>query len=163
MGRVSRASLALMAVALCAACSGGGLDDPGSTPTAGGPVTPDVQTGDEGATVTGAQRPTLLREVFTYEGGERDPFRSLITTEEIKPDLRDLRLVSVVYDAAYPARSIAIFRDQTDNQQYRLKQGDVAGRIQITQIRPHEVIVTVREFGFERQETLTLRTRETRP
>lgn len=153
----------LMTVAMCAACSGGGLDDTGSTPTAGGPATSGGQTGGGDATVTGTQRSTLLREVFTYEGGERDPFLSLVTTEEIKPDLRDLRLVSVIYDAAYPARSIAIFRDQTDNQQYRLRQGDVAGRIQITQIRPHEVIVTVREFGFERQETLTLRTRESVP
>ena len=40
---------------------------------------------------------------------------------------------------------------------YRVKTGDIIGRLKVTQIRPREVVFTVQEFGFERQETLSLR------
>lgn len=106
---------------------------------------------------------SLLRETFAYEGTTRDPFESLLAAEEVRPMITDLRLVSVIYDPAYPPRSVAVLRDITDGKRYRMRAGDVAGRLRVVQIRPREVVFTVQEFGFERQETLSLRKREETP
>ncbi|HLQ23807.1 MAG TPA: hypothetical protein VK132_11405, partial [Gemmatimonadales bacterium] len=42
--------------------------------------------------------PVLVREVFSYEGGGRDPFLSLLRSGDIRPLLSDLRLVGIYYD-----------------------------------------------------------------
>jgi len=41
-----------------------------------------------------AAAPVLVREVFSYEGGGRDPFLSLLKSGDIRPLLSDLRLVA---------------------------------------------------------------------
>jgi hypothetical protein len=105
----------------------------------------------------------LVREVFAYEGGGRDPFVSLLQSSDVRPMLNDLKLVAIVYDGVYPARSVAVLRDITNGKRYRVKTGEVVGRLKITQIRPREVVFTVQEFGFERQETLSLAKQEERP
>jgi hypothetical protein len=105
----------------------------------------------------------LAREVFSYEGGGRDPFMSLLKSGDVRPLLADLKLVSVLHDANYPARSVAVLRDITTQKRYRVRTGDVLGRLKVTAIRPREVVFTVQEFGFERQETLALRRQEERP
>jgi hypothetical protein len=105
----------------------------------------------------------LLREVFSYEGGGRDPFVSLLKSGDVRPLLSDLKLVSVVYDGRYPARSVAVLRDVTSRRIYRAKTGDILGRLRMTQIRPREVVFTVQEFGYERQETLALAKQEGTP
>ena len=106
---------------------------------------------------------TLVREVFAYEGGGRDPFLSLLKTGDIRPLLTDLKLVGVYYDGRYPVRSVAVMRDVTNNKIYRVKSGDIVGRLKVTTIRPREIVFTVQEFGFERQETLQLAKQEVTP
>ena len=107
--------------------------------------------------------PRLVREVFAYEGGGRDPFLSLLKSGDIRPLLSDLKLVGVYYDGRYPARSVAVLRDVTSNKVYRAKPGDILGRLKVTTIRPREIVFTVQEFGFERQESLQLAKREVTP
>jgi len=106
---------------------------------------------------------TLVREVFAYEGGGRDPFLSLLKTGDIRPLLTDLKLVGVYYDGRYPVRSVAVMRDVTNAKIYRVKSGDIVGRLKVTTIRPREIVFTVQEFGFERQETLQLAKQEVTP
>ena len=67
------------------------------------------------------------------------------------------------YDGRYPVRSVAVMRDITNNKIYRVKSGDIVGRLRVTTIRPREIVFTVQEFGFERQETLQLAKREVTP
>jgi len=105
----------------------------------------------------------LVREVFAYEGGGRDPFISLLKSGDIRPLLTDLKLVGVYYDQRYPARSVAVLRDVTNGKRYRAKTGDIMGRLKVTQIRPREIVFTVQEFGFERQESLQLAKQEVTP
>ena len=104
----------------------------------------------------------LLREVFAYEGGGRDPFMSLLRSGDVRPLISDLRLTTIVYDARYVARSVAVLRDVTTKPSriYHVKVGDIIGRLKVTQIRPREIVFTVQEFGFERQETLSLAKQE---
>ena len=106
---------------------------------------------------------TLVREVYAYEGGGRDPFISLLKSGDIRPMLSDLKLVGIYYDQRYPARSVAVLRDVTNGKRYRAKTGDIMGRLKVTQIRPREIVFTVQEFGFERQESLQLRKQEEMP
>ena len=110
---------------------------------------------------TGA--PVLAREVFSYEGGGRDPFLSLLRSGDIRPLLSDLRLVGIYYDGRYPARSVAVLRDVTNNKIYKVKPGEIIGRLKTTTIRPREIVFTVQEFGFERQESLQLAKQEVTP
>ena len=106
---------------------------------------------------------SLQREVFAYEGGGRDPFLSLLKSGDVRPLINDLRLTTIVYDGRFAARSVAILRDITNRKIYRVKTGDIVGRLKVTQIRPREVVFTVQEFGFERQETLSLAKQEETP
>ena len=106
---------------------------------------------------------SLIREVFAYEGGGRDPFMSLLKSGDVRPLISDLRLTTVVYDGRFASRSVAVLRDITNRRIYRVKTGDIIGRLKVTQIRPREVVFTVQEFGFERQETLSLAKQEGSP
>jgi hypothetical protein len=108
---------------------------------------------------------TLLREVFAYEGGGRDPFMSLLRSGDVRPLISDLRLTTIVYDARFTARSVAVLRDITTKPMriYHVKTGDIIGRLKVSQIRPREIVFTVQEFGFERQETLSLAKQEETP
>ena len=120
-------------------------------------VKPDTAHTDSAGAVT------LVREVFAYEGGGRDPFISLLKSGDIRPLISDLKLVGIYYDQRYPARSVAVLRDVTNGKRYRAKTGDVMGRLKVTQIRPREIVFTVQEFGFERQESLQLAKQEEMP
>ena len=106
---------------------------------------------------------TLVREVFAYEGGGRDPFMSLLRSGDVRPLISDLKLTTIVYDARFTARSVAVLRDITNRRIYHVKTGDIIGRLKVTQIRPREIVFTVQEFGFERQETLSLAKQEETP
>jgi hypothetical protein len=68
-----------------------------------------------------------------------------------------------VYDQRFPGRSVAVLRDITTQKRYRVKTGDIVGRLKVTQIRPRDVVFTVQEFGFERQATLSLGKQEETP
>jgi hypothetical protein len=100
--------------------------------------------------------PQVTREVFLYDaGGRRDPFFSLILTEDLRPLLSDLKLVGILYDATQ-RRSVAIFRDVLTNAQYRVGTGMPLGRMRVAQIKPRGVIFTIDEFGLSRQDSLML-------
>ncbi len=106
---------------------------------------------------------SLVREAFSYQGGGRDPFISLLKSGDVRPLITDLKLVTVVYDDRYTTRSVAVLRDITTGRRYRAKAGDVIGRLRVTQIRPRAIVFTVQEFGFERQQTLSLGKQEETP
>jgi hypothetical protein len=106
---------------------------------------------------------SLVREVFSYQGAGRDPFMSLLKSGDVRPLITDLKLVTVIYDERYAARSVVVLRDITTSKRYRARVGDVIGRLRVTQIRPREVVFTVQEFGFERQQTLSLAKQEESP
>ncbi len=118
---------------------------------------------EQGPDSAAAQTTSLVREVFAYEGGGRDPFMSLLKSGDVRPLISDLKLTTIVYDGRFAARSVAVLRDITNRHIYRVKTGDIVGRLKVTQIRPREVVFTVQEFGFERQETLSLTKQEETP
>lgn len=100
--------------------------------------------------------PPVTREVFSYApDGRRDPFFSLILTEDLRPLLSDLKLVGVLYEPS-GRRSVAIMRDVLTNAQYRVIPGQTIGRMRVTQIRPKGVIFSIDEFGLSRQDSLVL-------
>jgi hypothetical protein len=99
---------------------------------------------------------TFNREVFTYDAaGRRDPFLSLLSTGELRPAFNDLKLVAVAYDPT-GRKSIAVMRDVTTRDQYRVKVGQTLGRMRVAQIHPKSVTFTIDEFGYSRQDVLTL-------
>jgi hypothetical protein len=100
----------------------------------------------------------LQREVFAYRGAGRDPFLSLLKSAQSRPLVGDVRVASITYDAAYPARSVAILRDTAQhNKRYAVRVGDEVGRMKVTEIRGDAVVVTVDEFGAEKQVVLSVR------
>ncbi|MGH7517613.1 MAG: hypothetical protein ACREOC_09105 [Gemmatimonadales bacterium] len=104
---------------------------------------------------------SLLRETFAYAGAPRDPFASLIKTAHAGPELGDLQLVGIYEDLRYSGNSIAILREKSkEGKRHKLRVGDQLGRLRVTQIRPKDVVFTIQDFGYERQETLSLRKQE---
>jgi hypothetical protein len=98
----------------------------------------------------------INREVFSYEGdGRRDPFVSLLTTSDLKPMLADLKLVGVAYDPR-GQNSVAVLRDITSKDQYKVRVGQTIGRMRVAAIQPKAVIFTIEEFGYSRQELLPI-------
>lgn len=98
----------------------------------------------------------IARETYSYSsGGRRDPYKSLMTSSEVRPLLSDLRLVAVAFDPA-GSNSVAILRDNYSKVQYRVRAGQQLGRLRVSAIRQKSVLFTMEEFGFNRQETLTL-------
>jgi hypothetical protein len=131
------------------------------------PTAPGKKPGAAAATAAGSARPddklekgpaneiTLQRESFSYNvDGRRDPFVSLITSGELRPMISDLRLVTVIFDPA--GRSVAVMRDVSTQEQYRVKAGQTLGRMRVARIAPKSVMFTIEEYGFSRQEMLTL-------
>lgn len=102
----------------------------------------------------------LRREVFSYRGGSRDPFESLLASALIGPELPDLTLVAVYVDHASPDRSVAVLRERVTGRRYSLHPGDRVGRISVAGIREQDVDFIVDDFGTQRRETLTLRKRQ---
>lgn len=104
---------------------------------------------------------TFQREVFAYvRAGRRDPFASPIETGEIRPLVADLKVVGIIFDPA-GRNSVAVMRDMATQQQYRAKSGQLLGRARVVQIKPQEVVLSIEEYGFSRQETLKLNTQQT--
>lgn len=129
-----------------------------STPTAKtGTPTPRTGKGAAAATSpTGSKSEiSLVRETFNYTAdGRRDPFMSLMKTGELRPAVSDLKLVTVIYDPA--GRSVAILRDLTTKEQYRIKVGQTLGRMRVASIQPKSVTFTVIAIGTTFQEVLAL-------
>ncbi len=99
---------------------------------------------------------TIQREVFDYAGnGRRDPYKSLMSTNEVRPLLSDLKLTAVAFDPA-GGNSVAILRDSFSKQQYRVRVGQQLGRLRVSGIKEKAVQFTMEEFGFNRTETLPI-------
>jgi hypothetical protein len=99
----------------------------------------------------------LARESYSYTGGRRDPFASVLETANAGPELPDLTLVAIVYIERAPATSAAVLRDKISGKRYTVREGDHLGRMRIASIRPKDVTFTIDDYGTERQETVTLR------
>lgn len=105
---------------------------------------------------TASPPPSIMREVFTYSrDGRRDPFVSLLTTNELRPAISDLRLTSILYDPR-GGHSLAILRDLGTNAQYRVTEGSPLGRMRVSAIRVRTVVFTIDEFGTTRRDSLML-------
>jgi hypothetical protein len=101
-----------------------------------------------------ASKVLITREVFQYDGGaRRDPFVSLLSTKDLKPMLVDLKLVAVAFDPR-GQNSVAVLRDVTSREQYRVRVGQTIGRMRVAAIQEKAVIFTIEEFGYSRQEIL---------
>jgi hypothetical protein len=108
------------------------------------------------AAAAGAGSQVISRETFNYLGsGRRDPFVSLMNTEDLRPLFQDLKLVAVAYDATGP-NSVAVLRDVTSKMQYRVKVGQEIGRMRVASISQKSVLFGIEEFGYSRQETLAM-------
>ena len=128
-------------------------------PAPAGPQTPVPHNGKGAAGATPAPGSktdiSLVRETFNYSAdGRRDPFMSLMKTGELRPAVSDLKLVTVIYDPA--GRSVAILRDLTTKEQYRIKVGQTLGRMRVASIQPKSVTFTVIAIGTTFQEVLAL-------
>ena len=148
------------------ACGGG--DDAAD---AGGPVpapTAAETAGQEQAAADSAEADSirranemlLSRETFSYGGGNRDPFSSLLNLASAGPQFQDLELVGVYIDPDRPGNSVALLRERNSGRPYNLRVGDEIGRARVAQIRRTDIVFTIEDFGFERQETLALPKRE---
>jgi hypothetical protein len=102
----------------------------------------------------------VMRETFAYSGGARDPFASLLNTTAAGPEISSLELVGVYQNLRDGGNSVVVLRDKATAKRYKLRVGDQVGRAKLVQIRPRDAVFTIRDFGFERQETLSLRKQE---
>jgi hypothetical protein len=102
----------------------------------------------------------VMRETFAYSGGPRDPFISLLSTSGTGPEIGSLDLVGVYQDLRHSSNSVVVLRDKGTAKRYKLRVGDQVGRARLVQIRPRDAVFTIRDFGYERQETLSLRKQE---
>jgi len=107
-----------------------------------------------------AKEMEMTRETFAYSGAARDPFSSLLNMAKNGPELADLQLVGIYQNLRTPAASIAVFREKDGGKRHKLRAGDQVGRSRLMQIRERDVVFTIEDFGFERQETLSLRKQE---
>lgn len=151
---MTRLSYATTAVALAAAAlfsTPAAAQAPAQTPA---PVRQVANT--DAASTTRAAEITIAREVFNYDGsGRRDPYKSLMSSSDVRPLLSDLRLTAVAFDPD-GSNSVAILRDTFSKQQYRIRVGQQLGRLRVAAIRQKTVQFTIEEFGFNRQETIAL-------
>lgn len=177
--------LTLLALLALGACTASDADEP--TPAApaesgAAPVRPAAHTDSAGAatavaahadSVRGAladslaagadsaeQGPSVLRETFAYAGAARDPFVSLLDGERIGPEFVDLQLVAVYQDLQYPSNSVAVVRDRVADKRYKVRAGDELGTMRVREVRAKDVVITVQDFGYSRQEILSLRQQE---
>jgi hypothetical protein len=96
------------------------------------------------------------REVYSYpSAGRRDPFSSLIESGDIRPMIADLQIVAITVGQS-DRQSIATLKDVSSSEIYRVRVGSVFGRMRVTSIRQREVTVEIDEFGYKRQETLSI-------
>ncbi len=97
------------------------------------------------------------REVFQYPRGARpDPFRTLLSSEELGYRFEDMRLTGVIYSPNSRV-SVAVLTETVGKKRFRLRVGERVGGITVAAIYPKRVDVVVNEFGVVRRETLELR------
>ena len=99
----------------------------------------------------------VMRETFAYAGATRDPFASLINSPKNGPEIADLDLVAVYQDLRTPSNSVVVLREKVSAKRHKMRVGDQLSRARLVQIRPRDAVFMIQDFGFERQETLSLR------
>lgn len=115
-----------------------------------------AQVNTEGVKRDSAGNVVFSREVYTYpRAGRRDPFSSLIQTGDIRPMIADLEVVAITVGQT-ERQGIATLRDKSSNEIYRVRVGSVFGRLRVTAIRQRDVELAIDEFGYTRQETLSI-------
>ena len=102
----------------------------------------------------------VLRESFAYAGGTRDPFSSLLSLDKSGPEVADLDLVGVYLDLRTPSNNVVVLREKASAKRHKMRVGDQLGRARLTQIRARDAVFMIHDFGFDRQETLSLRKQE---
>ena len=134
------------------------------TDSTGGVQVAMAQTAAAGAlTPPGVGAPVenqVQRETFAYAGGARDPFASLMNMKAVGPELGNLQLVGIYLDLRTSDNSVAVLREKDSGKRYKLHAGDHLGRMQVVQIGAKDVVFRIEDFGYERQETLSLRKQE---
>lgn len=150
MGRNVMVPAALLLACGMMAC-GGATDEAPAAAATPAPPPAATQAPDSG----GAEG--LVREVFSYAGGTRDPFESLLDTQSSGPELPDLTLVAIYLDEQMPRNSVAVLRERLNNRRYNVRPGDQLGRLRVLSIARKDVTFVLDDFGTERQETLSLR------
>jgi hypothetical protein len=142
---------------------------PAAAPAASMATTPAAQADSSTAqaqdpayadSVQKAKEMEMTRETFAYSGAARDPFSSLLNMAKDGPELADLQLVGIYQNLQTPSASVAVFREKDGGKRHKLRAGDQLGRSRLVQIRDRDVVFTIEDFGFERQETLSLRKQE---
>jgi len=105
----------------------------------------------------------IVRETYSYTGGTRDPFASVLDAPGLGPELADLDLLVIIYQERDPSASVAVLRDRISLKRYTIREGDRLGRSRVSAIRAKDVTFTIDDYGTERQVTLVLRKQETKP
>ena len=109
-----------------------------------------------GAAMDTAGKVVLRREVFSYDqSGRRDPFVSLMTIGELRPMISDLAISGILIDPS-GRNSIAVLRDVSSHEQYRVRVGQQLGRMRVARISQKAVTFTIEEFGYSRQQELAM-------
>ena len=109
-----------------------------------------------GAEMDTAGKVVLRREVFAYEpSGRRDPFVTLMTVGELRPMISDLAISGILIDPT-GRNSVAVLRDVSSKEQYRVKVGQQLGRMRVARIAQKSVTFTIEEFGYSRQQELAM-------
>jgi type IV secretory pathway VirB10-like protein len=121
------------------------------------PQTQDPAVADS---VRKAREMEMSRETFAYSGAPRDPFNSLFNLAKNGPEVADLQLVGIYQNLRSPNASVAVFREKNGGKRHKLRAGDQVGRSRVMQIGERDVVFMIEDFGFERQDTLSLRKRE---
>lgn len=168
--RAFRPAALLLALA---ACGGGGG---AAAPAVPDPTAAIEETGgaQPAAPAAAAQKPVMkvdeslipepgtpiTRESYSYSGGSRDPFASVLEGGNTGPELADLDLVGVYYVDRAPQTSVAVLRDRLNGKRYTVREGERLGRMRVIDIRQKDVTFTIDDYGTERQETLSLRKQE---
>lgn len=164
-----RRLFALVATLLLA-CGGG--EEPAAAPQLdadGLPVAPGAApAAAPAAPAPAAPRPiqladvdtVILREVFSYSGGTRDPFVSLLGSGRSGPMIGDLSLVAISFNASSPSQSVAVVREKVSGRRHSLRIGQRLGQLYVTDMNSTDVWFTIDDFGVQRRESLTLRKQE---
>ncbi|MGE0442162.1 MAG: hypothetical protein AB7S39_16895 [Gemmatimonadales bacterium] len=128
-----------------------------AAPEGAAPAATDADAASSAATAPESETKTIGRESFSYTGGARDPFVSLLEGSRVGPELPDLSLVSISYDTRNPSNSVVVMREKIGNKRYTLRPGDRLGRMRVGSVRPKDVTFLIDDFGTQRQETVSLR------
>jgi hypothetical protein len=128
---------------------------PPPAPPAG--AKPDTGKGAALSQSGGKNQMTIMREIFTYEpAGRRDPMASLVNTPTLRPLLSEIECIGILYDED-GRRSEAVMRSLDKKKTYRVRVGQMLGRMTVAQITRREVVFTIDEYGFSRQVSLPVK------